>query len=534
MAVLMASTSFAQARRNTGCLDLNAAKNGAKASWSQIGTPFTTYDFRDVNQTNPISLQAWLDSGFCVVVDFSCTWCTPCWNVHQAGILEGYYNQFGPNGTNQLRVLWVEVEESNTTAQITGPAGGSTYADATTGDWTLGGTVPYPMADDADALTTCASLYDNAVPYIVFIAPNGYYRSIYGEEDAIYSYDVQENNTKLANIIANYPRSGQAPVINSYKIPASANKGATVNFNVDVMSVDDYSINWTFENGTPSSANTASASCTWNTPGTYNVTVVVTNSTGSATQSGTITISDYDYYWDFENSADYSSWTLIDADGDGQNWTFDYLRGQSGGYDESQGILASASWTQATGALTPDNWVFTTAVTVPNADNAKLSWYEKGQDPSYAEEHYAVYVATSPNANSATIVWEGNATGEWLQHVISLAPYKGQTVYIGLRHFNVTDMFFLDIDNIAVYAGAGAVSINNAEQVSTNLYPNPTTGMVTIEAESFQNATVIDMTGRVVMTSNNNVIDMSNLNNGVYMVRINTANGTATQKIVKK
>ena len=66
------------------------------------------------------------------------------------------------------------------------------------------------------------------------------------------------------------------------------------------------------------------------------------------------------------------------------------------------------------------------------------------------------------------------------------------------------------------------------------LYPNPTTGMINVEAEALQSVEVLDMAGRKVMTSNKSQVDLSNLSNGVYMVRVNTANGSALHKIVKR
>ena len=42
------------------------------------------------------------------------------------------------------------------------------------------------------------------------------------------------------------------------------------------------------------------------------------------------------------------------------------------------------------------------------------------------------------------------------------------------------------------------------------------------------------MSGRMVMNTNDRTVDMTNLSNGIYMMRISTEKGTYTQKIVKK
>ena len=365
-------------------------------------------------------------------------------------------------GTNQMRVIWIEIEESNTAAQITGTNAGQTYAGYTLGDWTHNNTVPFPMADDRNALNTCSGLYANAVPSVFFIAPNGYYRSIYGEEDGIYSFDTAACNANMLQIMNNYPRTGQAPVISGINIPGGAAANAAVAFSVEYISVDAATVEWTFQNGTPATASTANATCTWSTPGTYTVTVTVTNANGSVSETGTINILNYVALFDFENTADYTNWTFVDADNDGYNWTLDYLRGQGQGHEGSNGMLASASWNSNDGPLTPNNWVFTNAITLPNESGLSLSWWEKGQDANYAAEHYAVYICTAAsvdNALATTAVYEGTATGTWVNRSVDLSSYAGQTIYIAFRHYNVTDMFYLDIDDIAIGTGSAAKSL---------------------------------------------------------------------------
>lgn len=78
------------------------------------------------------------------------------------------------------------------------------------------------------------------------------------------------------------------------------------------------------------------------------------------------------------------------------------------------------------------------------------------------------------------------------------------------------------------------VGLDNAKEINLSVYPNPTTGIVTVEGDGVKNVEVMDMAGRMVMTTNNSVVDMTNLSNGIYMIRINTEKGAFTQKIVKK
>ncbi|MBO7480593.1 MAG: T9SS type A sorting domain-containing protein, partial [Bacteroidales bacterium] len=68
-----------------------------------------------------------------------------------------------------------------------------------------------------------------------------------------------------------------------------------------------------------------------------------------------------------------------------------------------------------------------------------------------------------------------------------------------------------------------------------NIYPNPTTGIVNIDADGLNKVVVYDVTGRMMMSvANESTIDISNLEAGVYFFSVETANGSAMKKLVKE
>lgn len=294
LAVLMATASFAQFMAKPQARESVAAKGTMDTPvWAQIGTPFVATDING----NTVDLQAILNSGTSIVIDYSCTWCGPCWNMHQSGLLEDINNM--PN----VQVIWVEIEGNNTVEAIYGnSAGGSTQ-----GNWTIdnnGNPIPYPIIDDnasRTCLNTCASLYEGYVPSIFFISPSGYFCSIYGES---FGFSASTPSTTaiahIQSLIAMAPAPNTAPVVNINGL-SSVLKDSPTTFNAEIVSVDSIlSIEWTFTGAIPATATGTTATTTFNTLGYQQVTLAVTNTTGTTT--ATLDVNVFEWNWGNEMS----------------------------------------------------------------------------------------------------------------------------------------------------------------------------------------------------------------------------------------
>ena len=161
-------------------------------------------------------------------------------------------------------------------------------------------------------------------------------------------------------------------------------------------------------------------------------------------------------------------WSFFDADGDDFNWEY-WEDDNSTRYNHYSGIgfMSSASYDNPSySALSPDNWAVTPAIQLSAVSNY-LSFWVGAQDPSYAEEYYAVYITTdeqpSPDADGYTLLMgeilgtttpfetHVNSNRYAYRYVVKIpAEFDGETVHLAFRHYNCTDMYRINLDDVYV------------------------------------------------------------------------------------
>ena len=192
-------------------------------------------------------------------------------------------------------------------------------------------------------------------------------------------------------------------------------------------------------------------------------------------QASKAVISTFPYVEDFETAN--SNWTMIDNDHDNFNWSL--LSNMGGNMECHSGVncMVSGSYDETAGALTPDNWLVSSQMQIPAGSSFVLSWWDAAQDPSYAAEHYSVYVATGNTVaafTATTPVFSTTISSDaWTKHSVDLSAYAGQSIYIAFRHHNCTDMFYMKIDDIRVGGPeAPAVAISAPAMAESNTLVN--------------------------------------------------------------
>ncbi|MBR5949167.1 MAG: choice-of-anchor J domain-containing protein, partial [Clostridia bacterium] len=117
-------------------------------------------------------------------------------------------------------------------------------------------------------------------------------------------------------------------------------------------------------------------------------------------------------------------------------------------FHEGQGFITSQSYDNNFGALTPDNWLIT-----PEFSGTRLTFWAQGQDPSWAAEYLGVFVSTDGGSTWSNQIAGFTLNGSDTQYTVDLSAYAGQTIKAAIRHYNITDQYWANVDYIEVSGG---------------------------------------------------------------------------------
>ncbi len=261
---------------------------------------------------------------------------------------------------------------------------------------------------------------------------------------------------------------------------------------------------------------------------------------------------------DFENIADFSltmdPWTLLDVDG-GTTWGvtgIDFLHsGEPMAFIAFNPASTTPAWTDAsiqphggvrfgacfstvTAEAPNDDWLISPQGTIAPA--GQITMWVKSVTDTYGLERYNVGVSTTGTNPGDFTMFEATyaeaPVAAWTEVQYDLSAYAGQAVYVGIQCVS-NDAFVFMVDDIVIDLAVDAKQVSN--NVKINVYPNPTTGTLNITNAENAAVYVYNILGEVVASINNadasSTIDMSNLSEGTYIVKILTDDNVITKKI---
>lgn len=234
--------------------------------------------------------------------------------------------------------------------------------------------------------------------------------------------------------------------------------------------------------------------------------------------------------------------------------------GQAGG----ENSFTLVNFTSTTGAGTISNWMISPVVTVKNGD--VVSFFARlgkipGSPGSQFPDRLQLRMSTTgastvnPSTGSAglgsftTLLFDVNPTlvvnvfpQVWTQYTATISGLPNDTaVKFGFRYF-VTNGgpsgANSDIMGVDIFSVDRTLGTENFFKTNFAVYPNPATDVINISNVNkleITSAEITDINGRIIKNIKSGVesINISDLNTGVYFLRISIDSGEGVTKIVK-
>lgn len=184
-----------------------------------------------------------------------------------------------------------------------------------------------------------------------------------------------------------------------------------------------------------------------------------------------------------------------------------------------------------------DDWTISPKISLAGAAGSKVELYARGNQ-EYGPDQFNIAVSSTTNVADFTII---NATPVvptstgYTKYEFDLSAYDGQDVYVAINCVT-DDGLYLLIDDFKVTATTLAVSDVNKKSVS--IYPNPTTEVLNVNVNAKVNsADIYDLSGKLVRNvtvASDNKVNVKDLRNGTYVLKVNTEAGSTSHKFIKK
>lgn len=433
-------------------------------------------------------MSEYLAQGKTVIIDISATWCGPCWAFHNSHALEDLYETYGPGGSDEIVILFVEGDGATTLADLNGTG------NNTQGDWVTGS--PYPIIDSA----ALANLYQiSYFPTVYRICPDGIVNEINAGTASQIRNGINTGCGVTMEGIQNYPKTAK----NSIR---SCTDNATLQTKVRNMG----------------SNNMTSATILLKQDGE---TIETKAWTGNTSQFSTATIN-------FNPSVVNAS-SVYTAEVTNINGVAPLHPDQAEGVI-NVAVAQAGEGTSMTLKVFTDNYPEEIRWRLRDGSNTIIA--EGG--PYAGQAHMTIEeTLTLPDVNDCYRIDLRDSYGDgWgygeTPHGIQV--FDGDTML--LEYF--TNESFSTLQIPAAFRREAAMSIGENANNLFSIYPNPSNGLFNIRTASPAAITVSDLSGKIVYTGSDlndqSVLDLTSLQTGMYIAKVKTAAGERIEKLIIK
>lgn len=527
----------------SGASQLRASQEGR---WF-YGLTTSKYVAKDINGKE-YDIDAILKSGKTIMIDFSATWCPPCWTIHESGVLEQLYSKFGPEGTNQIELFWVEAQgASKSKIQAKGK------------DWTKdsnGNPVPYPIISDAKMFSTLG-IGVVGFPTLVLIGPGNKWTDCRAE------VATKDTTFKVfAELLELFVNKTDKPKAVRFVDPTDLYIGETRTMRLTYESLAPITnVEWKAPEGlTLTKVTDTEYTIAASKVGSYEIEATVTNANGSTTGKVTVTVSEpissYPFFCAMDNKEQLDKgWRSIDYDGDG--FGFDSYMGNGllerlglrfdnpnykPGAENSADLLISWGTILPVSVLVQDgeanfgvqenkqnNELLSAPLVIP-ADAAKptFSCYIMSFFTANTMDQLKVMVSEDNGTPVELLAPQAPIAGKWKLISADLSAYKGKTIKLSLIPV-VKGESGIGVDQLRVTMDGTTDVETPTLNVETSLYPNPASDYVTIRTRVGSTIEFFTADGALLSTTQamgeETTIALAQLPAGRYLVRITSLEG---------
>ena len=440
---------------------------------------------------------------------------------------ENYIIVTAPSGND----IDVDFEADQTTVQVGTTVHFTSHcsSNATAFSWTFDGGDP--------------STSTNANPSVTYNTPGVYDVSLRAGSSNIMIYVNGVTETKRGYITVTEghvdpPQPGDI-VANFVADNTTINAGESVSFTN--LSINASAFYWSFAGGTPSTSTEVNPTITYDTPGTYSVTLFAAgeNSSDSETKNAYITVLPVTTA-DFEASSveifvgDSISFQNLSENATSFFWTFEGGTPENSTdenpvvtYNEPGYYNVTLFATNGHGydVETKNAYIYVRAMTIADF-TANITTVQTGEPVTFvnlsenATSYYWSFQGGEPAASqeeNPTVVYENAG----VYNVILFATNGAST------DMEVKEGFITVTDD---------TGIDMTDENSIEIYPNPAMSIVNVSAEGMQRISILDITGKLVLDIDSNsdteTIDISKFQWATYAIRITTNTGTFVRTLV--